>query len=122
MLTTAHSNQLLDVTVGFSYSFSATFVILLFLKYVSMIFQPAVKFGKQKVHKFLLERNDDYGRRHRVFLSRQRNEVRNKKERDPHRTKVISDNSYRAKIIPDKLVALGQHIKQEEGLRISNQV
>jgi hypothetical protein len=117
-----HSNQLLDVTVGFSYSFSATFVILLFLKYVSMIFRPAVKFGKQKVHEFLLERSPDYGRRHRSFLSRQGNGVGNKKGRDSHRTKAISDNSYRAKIIPDKLVALGQHIKQEEGLRNSHQV
>ncbi|KAH8699415.1 ammonium transporter AmtB-like domain-containing protein [Phaeosphaeriaceae sp. PMI808] len=86
-------DQLVDVLAGFSYSFSATFAILVLLKLISKLLRPRLRATKQRIHKHLLLRNPDYRRRYESDGAR---------PQDSH-------DGHRANVVKDKLVAVGQH-------------
>ena len=88
-----NSNQLLDVSAGFLYSFFATFTLLLLSNLVLKALRPIVKYLKIRTHEFLRNRNEGY--RERVG------------DYDPRAE--VDLPWHRAKVVKDKLVALEQH-------------
>ena len=86
-------NQLLDVSAGFFYSFFATFILLLFSKLVLKLLRPIVKYFKIAYHERSIRYNEDYRKRVGDY---------DPGAEDDHKLQG-------AKVIKDKLVALGQH-------------